>query len=596
MRIDIAYPTEKDQQQATGEHSANESSELRVLQIEPDDAFESVLMALRLQSEPVLLLLPEEQSHAFSDPSHFAQLREVCTPKQVRFLIPQARIETLAPYAHSYGFAFASSQEKASQFLIAHEKEQMGDFQKAPDLNGEHRTGASSNAQGSILVNEQDLDRREGYTQQTVSTEWPPEPAAPLQESPYSVPTRSPRKYSTRQQRGLIAALVALLIVAGAVLLPALFSAQPELMGTMQPVARVAPAAIATSVGQIAFTSSGQLDPTSSKGLNDTITVSLHNLTMPARGQSFYAWLMPDKTDDTTIPLLLGKLSITRGTSQLTYVHPDHENLLAVYSGFEVAEQPSNPVPETPPLDPKEWRYVGSIPNVPTPGDEQQYSLLSHMRHLLAKDPTLQEIGLQGGLDIWLYRNAEDILEWSNAARDNWAGGQQTALMHRHMIRVLDYLDGAAYASTSGDLPPGSPLLVDPHMGRIGLLEVSPTQVLPAYLTHIDIHLQGLINAPGHSQAQRQLAIKIDTALKTDTSLLQNVRNDAVKLVRMRSTQLKSNTALFLLNDMVTNANAAYTGQFDPTIGGDIDGIVWIHNELQGIATIPVTVAPANNP
>ena len=162
------------------------------------------------------------------------------------------------------------------------------------------------------------------------------------------------------------------------------------------------------------------------------------------------------------------------------------------------------------------------------------------------------------------------------------------------MIRVLDYLDGAAYVYPSGDLPPGSPLLVDPHVGRIGLLEVSPTQVLPAYLTHVDIHLQGLINAPGHSQAQRQLAIKIDNALKMDTSLFQHVRQDATKLVKMSGAQLKSNAALSLLNDMVTNANAAYTGQFDPTIGGNINGIVWIYNELQGIATIPVAVMPAN--
>jgi hypothetical protein len=196
----------------------------------------------------------------------------------------------------------------------------------------------------------------------------------------------------------------------------------------------------------------------------------------------------------------------------------------------------------------------------------------SHTR--CASRGTLQPIGLQGGLDVWLYRNAEKILEWSSAARDTCAGGKQTDLIHRHMLRVLDYLDGTVYVSPSGDLPSGSSLLVDPHVGRIGLLEVSPTQVLPAYLTHVDIHLQGLINAPGHNQAQRQLAIKIDKALKMDTSLFQHVRQDAVKRVKMSGAQLKSNAALSLLNDMVTNANAAYTGQFDPTIGGNLNGIV----------------------
>jgi hypothetical protein len=122
MRIDTAHLTENEQQAAL-EHTADASRELRVMQIEPEDAFESVLMALRLQSEPVVLLLPEGQSQAFSDPSHFARLREVCTPKEVSFLIPRSRIGTLARYAHQHGFAFASSLEKASQFLMVQERE-----------------------------------------------------------------------------------------------------------------------------------------------------------------------------------------------------------------------------------------------------------------------------------------------------------------------------------------------------------------------------------------------------------------------------------------------------------------------------------------
>src|ERR1700730_14231779 len=104
MRIDTAsHLTENNQQQTTLEHPADESRELRVIQVEPEDALESVLMTLRLQSEPVILLLPEEQSQAFSDPSHFAQLREICAPKDVSFLIPRSRIGTLARYAHQYG-------------------------------------------------------------------------------------------------------------------------------------------------------------------------------------------------------------------------------------------------------------------------------------------------------------------------------------------------------------------------------------------------------------------------------------------------------------------------------------------------------------
>jgi len=436
------------------------------------------------------------------------------------------------------------------------------------------------------VIDERQFSEQETSTEESVFTE--ENTSGAHHDSATSFPETHipplPRRSATRRV-GLIATMVALLVVAGTVLLPALFSAQPSLLGTMNPGG----VAAVTTVGQVAFISSGQLDPSSSRGLNDMITMSLHHLATPPAEQSYYGWLMPDPTDDATKPLLLGKLSIGDGMAHLTYAHPEHENLLALYSGVEIVAQPSNPVPTTPPLDPKALRYEGFIPNMPTPGDEQHYSLLSHLRHLLAQDPTLQDRGLPGGLDIWLYRNSEKILEWSSAARDSWAGGQQTDLIHRQMLRVLDYLDGAALVFPSGDIPPGSPLLVDPKVGRIGLLEVRPTQVLPAYLTHVDLHLQGLIHAPGHTQEQQELAIKLDNALKMDTSLFQKVRQDAITLVRMKNTPLKSDTALSLLNDMVTNANAAYTGQFDPTIGGTINGIVWIRNELQGVATIPIT-------
>ena len=398
------------------------------------------------------------------------------------------------------------------------------------------------------------------------------------------VRTSSSKQPVTRHTR-LIATLITFLLVISAVLIPVLLSKRQILIA--KPPA---------SVGQIAFTSSGQLDPTSSQGLNDIVTVNLHNLSAPAGGKSLFAWLLPDPSDDNTQPLFLGKLAIVGRKTQLTYADPNHRNLLASYSGFQVTEQPSNQVPTTPPLDPKTWRYIGSIPNIPTPGDKNQYSLLDHTRHLLAKDPTLQTIGLVGGLDIWLYRNTEKILEWSSAARDSWAGGQQTDLIYRHMIRVLDYLDGAAYVYNSGDLPADAPLLVDPQAGRIGLLEVSQTQTLPAYLTHVALHLQGIMNAPGHTQEQRQLAVKIDTALEQVTSLMQKIHQDAVTLVKMDQTQLQSQDALTLLNDMVTNANNAYAGQPDPATGENTNGIVWIHSQLQKLAIIPVTAINNNMP
>jgi len=341
------------------------------------------------------------------------------------------------------------------------------------------------------------------------------------------------------------------------------------------------------TVGELAYTSSSQLDPTSSLGLNDRVTLQLDHLSRPTAGKSFYAWFMPDKTNDDVKPLLLGSLLLSGGKAHLDYNSPDNINLLTMFSGFRVTEQESTPLPTTPSLDPNAVRYVGSIPNIPTPGDEKQYSLLDHLRHLLAKDPTLTAIGLSGGLDIWLYRNSGKIGEYVTAIQGDWADKSVTDQMHRQIVRVLDYLDGINYVWQ--DVPAKTPFLVDPLAGHLGLLDMTPTQNPPGYLVHVDIHLQGLANSPGHTEQQRQLAIRIDQALSEVAAHLLAIHKDAVQLVRMSSTQLHQPEALKLTNEMVSNSISANTGQLDSKTGENTGGVVWIHSMLQGLASMVIT-------
>jgi hypothetical protein len=209
-----------------------------------------------------------------------------------------------------------------------------------------------------------------------------------------------------RKHLALIAVVALLLLVTSAVL-PSILLAHPgRLTDASESVTRT------TIVGRVFFTSSGQLDPTSSQGLNDVLHIDLHGLTPAAPGKSDYAWLLPENTHEEQKPMLLGKLPILRGSAQLTSASPDHADLLATYSRFLVTEQAASEEPSAPSLDSATWRYAGGIADTPTPGDENHYSLLSHLRHLLAKDPTIESLGLSGGLDIWLYRNGGKILEW----------------------------------------------------------------------------------------------------------------------------------------------------------------------------------------
>ncbi len=336
-------------------------------------------------------------------------------------------------------------------------------------------------------------------------------------------------------------------------------------------------------LGSLVFTSSGQLDPSSERGINDHITLNATFTQRPTHGLSAYAWLLADRTNGDLPPLLLGSLTFAGNTAHLSYQSPDHNNLLADYSRLLITLQPAHPQPSVPTTNSRAWLASGAIPNTPAPGDEHGYSLLDHLRHLAARDPTLASIGLGGGLAIWLYRNVGKVFEWSNAARDDW-GGQAFDLLRRQVIRVLDYLDGSAFIWR--DVPSGTPFLVDPHAGRLGLLTFTAAQTPPGYLAHISIHLAGLAHAPGATGTLQHEAGRLQDALDRIANELQQARSDAVAIIQMSQPALAGKQALTLLNDLVSHANTAYVGRLDPATGTQVDGTAWLVGQIQGLATI----------
>src|SRR5207245_9588160 len=113
-------------------------------------------------------------------------------------------------------------------------------------------------------------------------------------------------------------------------------------------------------------------------------------------------------------------------------------DLLATYSVLLVTEESAKQSPMTPSLDTSTWRYQARIPAIPVPGNPNHYSLLSHLRHLLAKDPDVESIGLHGGLNIMLYRNSVDIVVVANTARDDWHRSTNKRII-MHNVSVLDH-------------------------------------------------------------------------------------------------------------------------------------------------------------
>ncbi len=196
---------------------------------------------------------------------------------------------------------------------------------------------------------------------------------------------------------------------------------------------------------------------------------------------------------------------------------------------------------------------------------------------------------------MWLVRNTQKILEWSNAARD----GQNTPdLLHRQVVRILDYLDGATFVRK--DAPAvGSDLLVDPTAAQVPLLGPAPdgqdppgyvydNEIPPGYVYLVSSHLAGTVLSPDATQDQRTLAARIHLALDEDRGWLENVHQDAKQLVTMSYDQLAQPAALPLLNDMVTQSQQAYDGQIDPLTGQLQGGAVWISSNIQRMANFEI--------
>jgi len=403
----------------------------------------------------------------------------------------------------------------------------------------------------------------------------PSPPLTPIPSPPSPIPpTFAPK----RSRRGLLIALILLaILVVSASSLGAFYwfthSATPT-------------ATISTAVGNVRFLSSGKNDVNSNAGINDELQIDLHNLSNPASGNAFYAWLLSDNTQPEAASMFLGMLKVSNGQVHFHYMgNAQHSNLLASYSRFLITTEPANPTPIAPSVDRHAWQYYAELPQTPSKVDH--YSLLDHLRHLLTKDPDLESLHLPGGLEIWLYRNTQGVMQRAVKAQACWHG-KDTGCIQRAVIRVLDYLDGKHYVQK--DVPQGTPLLIDARIISVALLEFDPqNQNPPGYLYHINKHLQGIVQAPGATAAQQQLAGQIDTGLNIMSNTLTQIHNDARQLINLPQNQLLSNASLTLLNDMATQADYAFNGQINAGTNQKQGGAVEIYQNSQRLATFDVT-------
>ena len=399
--------------------------------------------------------------------------------------------------------------------------------------------------------------------------------AVPSLPSPSSLPTRKRRNLLLIV---LIVLLLLLLIVSGL----GVFALFNRLTG---------PVVANQIVGYAYLESSGQFVENSTNGINDELHLILHGVSSPAPGKSYYLWLLSDKQKKPLTFIALGTVQVNHGDVNFTYTTLQHTNLVATTSRLLITEESTNPTPSSFSSNPQTWRYYAEIPQTfPSPG-APYYGAIRYLRFLLFESNKLAVQGLHGGHAIRVLRNTQKVLEWASSARDEW-DLNNFPLMHRHFIRILDYLDGSAFVSA--DLPPGTPLLVNPLLAQNGLVTVVPGENPEAYLPRAAFSILSFAEAGNTlSPEKRQLALEVEKDIRVNLDhRLQLIRQDAKQLVAMTDAQLAQRSTLPLLNDLLTQANYAYAGQFDPTTGRLQGGALNDYNLIQFVASFDLYPCP----
>lgn len=349
---------------------------------------------------------------------------------------------------------------------------------------------------------------------------------------------------------------------------------------------RLPAAPASASGGQAFFVSSGQLKEGNSQGINDEVRIILRNVPDPAPGVSYYAWLLSDKGVSPQQSLLLGRLSVAQGSVSFLYQgDAQHTDLLGVMSRLLITEEDAAKTPDAPTANLRQWRYYAELPQERSPIGLHR-RVIDTLRDLLYDASHLQPLAIHGGSDIRLLRNTEKILEWASSARDAWQGNDFD-FIHRQLVRILDYLDGASLVGQ--DVPSGTPLLVDPTLAHVPLIDIQPKQQLLSYIDRMNNQLSGLAHQPGTTPTMLRLAKQADTTLLQDVKIwLGKTRLDAKQLASMSSTQMRQASALALLDDLQLYANEALVGRLDPATDALQGGVVQIHDDVQLLVTFNV--------
>ncbi len=346
----------------------------------------------------------------------------------------------------------------------------------------------------------------------------------------------------------------------------------------------VAPPAT-TRVGQVLF-----LNSPNTAGALDEAQLTMRNLPNPPSGKNYYAWLA---THDDSVEIVHWPLTVQNGTlTSPTYVYPPHHNLLTSLPYlFLITLQGGNT--SVPSFDPNDYQYYAVIPQKQATTDH--YSVIDHLNHLLTDDPGLKKLGMSNGLRYWLLADTQALMREVNEAI-NARQNKQILVLRQHLVNILYYLRGTSCApSDLQGTPQGTPITPDAAIAqqvKASLLECPNNTNISGLLSHTELHMRSIIQAPGATPTQITLAPQIQTNLEQVTTWLEQLyRQDILHLLSLSDSQLLQSPAQSFFDDMKTVSNEVYQGQ----TSASKMGMVQMSNDLEHLATFDLMPCPRSS-
>jgi len=304
-------------------------------------------------------------------------------------------------------------------------------------------------------------------------------------------------------------------------------------------------------------------------GSNDQLRFDIHNVAAPPAGQSYFAWLQTTKQQN----LLLGKLTVQNQTVAFLYPGDGHHtNWLSIMQGILITQENANN--DHPDAPNGKTIYRGSY-------NSATLQALSNILYATPHFPGNQSV-VRGLLDTIKSMNdkAGSIVD---------SIGHDQGLTRRQATRILEQIDGSAYAKSNGDLPPHVQPLLNT---QIGLLS-SPEQqgYIDTLATQLD-QLKQTVDSKNTQLLQHiQNAQNAIQDLRTWIQQIRNFASEILKAPKLNTTQIMNDA-----QQLQSQANNAYTGRTippqqspQPTLGSA--GAYQAYVETQYMASIELQKA-----